>query len=157
MNDIVKLIFPGVKLNLETQESLLPVAFIGKGTVYSIVGMPFDSVNSKDAAAMAMKKIAKEMDADYILMVAESWTIPQEYVKDFMENRDKYPEVASHPHKKECVMFNYESHQECRMGMSDIITTAKGKRTINPPIFFPSVKGSSSTGRFTHLLPLRGM
>jgi len=143
-------IFEAVKLNFETHDQLMPVAFIGNDKTFGVVGGYFGDNSDKDAFAEAVKETAKEIHATFVLFVSESWIAP-EAAQDFIDNRDKYPSVSDHPLRKEVVVFQYESHTGCKVGIGEIVRTATTKTLIKPTL--RDVDGMQ--GRFTHLLPLK--
>lgn len=104
--DTLNAIVAAVKRNLETHTELAPAVFIGNKNEVRIVCGSFSNGPEKDVFAQVIKKIAKEMSADFILFVSESWVLPPEYSQDFMDNRGKYPSVSDHPPKKRSGSFS---------------------------------------------------
>jgi hypothetical protein len=61
------------------------------------------------------------MEADYVVFVAESWTIKPEDTDEFMKNREKYRQVSDFPRCLECVLFTIETTTTLKMGMAPIL------------------------------------
>ncbi|MFA7278722.1 MAG: hypothetical protein WC100_01345 [Sterolibacterium sp.] len=107
--------------NLKGSQELCPVFILGKGDERQLIGTPFGSDEQKDMVAMLIKIRAQEMGADFVLFVSEAYTIrDQEAAKEFMDNRDMYPSVSTHPKAVEVVMFMLETQTKSWSGIADI-------------------------------------
>lgn len=148
-NPMVQKVIETAKDNLKQHDMLLPTFFVGNDEHMAVVGAPFDeNVSSKDIAAAAVRRIAKEAEATFVLFVCESYTLPtQEDAKDFMANRDKYPEVKAHPNAVEVVLFQLETDTTVHMGMGRILD---GREM--GPVEWKSFPKENFDGRFANFL-----
>lgn len=145
---IIAKIIQGARENVKANECLLPVFFIGNHDGMKIIAAPFENEHEKAMAAWVVKETAKRENADFVLFVAESYTIKdQAAVKEFLANRDKYPSLSEHPQAIEVVVFSLETHSGRHIGMAEI---AKDRA-------LQEIKWSDNTtkteGRFACLLP----
>lgn len=134
---------------LETDGSLAPAAFIGGIRGVGVVQLDMSTVEAKDASASFIRQFAAKQDADFVVLVLETWRLPESATKDFMANRSKYPTVSSHPDKEECVMVSVETHAGTKMGMAKI-TREGGKPTFGEIEWQPP--SVENRGRFTNFL-----
>jgi hypothetical protein len=63
------------KRNLKLFPEVAPVFFIGHEHDIKIVQMPFDGEAEKQLATIFIRKIAQDIEADFILFIAESWSL----------------------------------------------------------------------------------
>lgn len=147
-HEMVKKVIEMAAVNLKQEELLLPTFFVGKEDGIAIVGAPWgNDSREKDHAAEEVKRIAKEMKAEFILFVSESWTIrDQEAAREFQNDRRKYPSVKDHPKAVEVVMFTLETQTGARVGLAEILPG----RVMGEVIWQP--KEMHMEGRFSNLL-----
>ena len=147
-NFVEKFLMPRLLENINDEGGLMPVAFVGSTETkqVGIVAMAFQNVEEKDACSEVIKEIAQKFQADYVVFVSESWTVPSEHIEEFTNNRDKYPEVASFPKKSEVVMIMVDTKTSNWIGMCEIY---KGRKLGKPKF----MKSHSAEGRFSNFLP----
>lgn len=122
-DEMITGIVEATKKNMASSDWLLPTFFIGsKAKGLSIIGAPFGNDREKDSTAEQIKKIAHEQDADFVLFIAESWTIKDQVaVREYMENRDMYSSMSEHPKAIEVVVFALETKTRNWQAMADIL------------------------------------
>lgn len=129
-----------------------PTYFIGNDLQKHILHADYSSVEAKEESAMMVRRLAKELDADYVLHVSESWAIKDiEAGKDYQSNQAKYKySMSNHPKAVEIVIFNLETHDKVLMGFGDIISNSD-KRTLGKV----SWNETEIFGRFSNFLKPR--
>ncbi len=108
--------------NLKQSQQLMPVFFIGNEDNIGIIGAEFDDPKSKDVCAAFIRKTAEEKKAEFILFIAESWTIrDQAAAKEYMDDMEAYDySMGNHPGAVEVVMFSLETKTKCWTAMAEI-------------------------------------
>lgn len=143
-------ILAAARENFEKSEYLLPMFYVSNSAKNetALVATPFTSQdpNDKRAVAWQVKKIARDMDADSLVFVSESWAVRPEDAKEFMENRDKYPNVRDFPKRIDVLSLLIESNFGNFHG--SIETTG---RKVTGTLHFQ--RTDKSTGIFSNLLP----
>lgn len=126
-----------------------PAYFIGNYTEQHIVHADYSTPEAKEESAMAVRRIAKEINADYVFHVSESWAIKDiEAGKDYQENQAKYKyTMSNHPKSVEVVIFNLETHDKVIMGWGDILVQGN-KKTLSEV----SWQETEVFGRFSNFL-----
>lgn len=139
------------RIFINSEAGLMPTAFIGSSSTgeIAVVGMTFENERQKDEAGNAIRRIAQEHKADFVLFLAESWIIPAEHSETFMANRDKYSTVADSPLRKEVVSIFIETHTLHYIGHAGIVRDAKNQATVLEPVF---TQADHMSGRFSHFL-----
>lgn len=126
-NEVIDQILPVVGRNLADSECLQPVFFIGTFGEDGKVGIfaaDMSSNEAKNETAHAVREIVGQIDADYVLMVAESWVYDAS--KDEAEAQRVAEEgLADNPLSKEVVMLRYETPTETWTAMADILPERK--------------------------------
>jgi hypothetical protein len=153
-HEIVQKTIETTKQQLKEGE-LLPTFFVGSEESFDIVCTPFTGASltevalSKDRAAFAVRKMALENHAKFVLFVSEIWTLEDEDAhEDFAKNRNKYPDVASHPKAVDAVMFQLETFSGTELGTASI----GPHREMGEIKWLPT---DSVQGRLTNFLPKR--
>lgn len=148
--DLLKGVIETARANLEYSGSLLPVFFIGNEKTLNVVGAVFCNDREKDAASDAIRRMSKEIDADFVVFVTESWTIAPEHSEEFMLGirNGKYKRVSDHPKRQEIVSFIIETRLSDCVGIAKIETRSDGSKTFGEV----EMKEGENSGRFTHFL-----
>jgi len=138
-------LMPAFKQNLKQYPMLAPCAFIFEGEKFSIVQMDTTDEASKDFSARQIRKFCKEVMADAVITVTESWSLDGDGAMDYMKNRSKYRSVSEHPLAFEVVSFAIETHESEYGGFSKILPG----REMGEPEF---IRSTHTEGRFTRFL-----
>ncbi len=80
---------------------LVPVAFVICGNNVNIVELKFEDDHMKNKQLSVLKEIAKDKNADSIVIAAESWLVVS-------DNSNIDIEPSKHPMRKECIMVTGE-------------------------------------------------
>jgi len=144
-DEMVQKVVEQARKNLKSSDMLLPTFFVGTSDQMVIVGADWQDDQDKDLVAYKVKRLAHEMNAEFVVFVAESWTMDSGDAPDFMKNRDKYPDVHSYPKSYECVMFSIETATSIQMGRAKIL---EGR--VMGDIEW--MRSDGSEGRFTNFL-----
>jgi hypothetical protein len=147
-------LLPSIKKNLNDRGGLVPVAFVGnseRGTT-EVVGMMFTNQEEKDKYCNFIRKIAKEGEADFVVMISESWSVPAEHSEEFINNRDKYPTIESFPKREEIVVVMIETETTRYIGRG-VISGESGRRVVGELEFGEG----QIQGRFSYFLGPKGV
>jgi hypothetical protein len=152
----IQKMLPNIREGANSKMGVMPVAFVGSTETgkMGVVRLDFSGntfaevAKAKDACGNAIRRIAQATEADFVIFVSESWTVPQEHVKEFMDNRDKYPSVESFPHRAEMVMISVETGTTTWLGKCSL-SGVQGDRIVGEPEFF---KADRYEGRFAQFL-----
>lgn len=128
---------------------LQPMAFIGNKAHVGILPMRFTTPETKDIYAEAIRALVKKTDADFVVFVAESWTLaidgqsPGEAEKTYRDWQKSGKSLADHPRRREVVMVTYEDrYGATRLGM----LTVRPDRTLAP---IEWSEADTNAGRFS--------
>lgn len=146
-SDAMKSIIENTRQFLKVGKTLLPTFFVGNGAHLQVIGVQWATEQDKDIAAATVKKVAKEMNACFVLFVAETYMLSEDAAKDFMANPQKYGSVAKHPEAKEVVYFVLETKTKTWFAGADILKD----RELGAVEWKPQDPGSAS-GRFSEFL-----
>ena len=117
--------------------------------------MESSSETAKDRSAEAVKAAAELIDADFVFVVMEAWSLRKDKVAKMKSILDKYGSIGASPYAVDIVSMALESPRG--MWVAEVPIKPKGistrKRTIGTPEFrhFTEVEG-----RFANLLPAKG-
>lgn len=115
-------IVKAARQNLKGSEILLPTFFIGTPMGVQIIGYDWRSEADKDQAAATIRKVCAEFKAEFVALVSESWTLPPEYGREYMDdNGRRWKRVAEHPKAYEIVSFMVETKTVDLMGAARIL------------------------------------
>jgi hypothetical protein len=145
LNEVVE----RARKNLEEHGELIPVFFVGGERGLRIVGATFTSDEEKDKTADVVRSFCREENADFVMFVAESWSVGADKADEFKKGLEegKWKNVAGCPFRTEIVSFMVETKASDKMGYAEI-KTVNGKKTFGEVEFTES----QSSGRFTHFL-----
>ena len=141
---------------LEKGEPLSPFAFVGNfETGLTIpVTIQTNSVEQKDHVAASIRMVAEEIQADFIFLLMEAYSLRADKVPRFEAILDEYGSLANCPEswRIDVVNFSLETRHGVWTAQTPIKQKglSKKKRTIGEPEFklFTEVQG-----RFVDLLP----
>lgn len=128
---------------------LVPVAFIGNTRGALICGLDFSSEEAKLCSVEAVRQTARSHEADFVLLVSESFMLEDDAAKDYMAHPGKYANVSEHPGAIDCVIFQLDTLAGNYTGRAVIETLPKGRR-LGATEF---LRADSSSGRLAGLLP----
>ena len=138
---------------LEKGEQLVPIAFVGNFTTGKTVQVLLQSGNDaeKDQSALAIRMAADMLDADFVFLIMEAWSLRKDKMAQMDAILDKYGSIGASPYRVDVASFGLETRYGVWMSQCEIKPKgiSKKKRTIGAPAFqyFKEVDG-----RFTHLL-----
>jgi len=142
---------------LEKGEELMALAFVGNLTTQQVIAVLIDneSDESKDKSVSAIRKTAIHIDADFIFMVAEAWSLRPDKLNRYQEIVDKYGSIGASPYALDVCSFRIETRHGMWIAEPQIKPKgiSKKKRTIGEVQFrfFDALEGT-----FSHLLPDKG-
>jgi hypothetical protein len=138
---------------LEQGEELAPIAFVGSFSSGKTIPVLLDSTGdaSKDHSVLAIRMAAEMLDADFVFVIMEAWSLRKDKMGQMEAILDKYGSIGASPYRVDVVTFALETRHgvwmaECEIKPKGI---SKKKRTIGKPAFrfFTEVEG-----RFSHFL-----
>ena len=141
---------------LENGATLAPMAYVGSFAAKACVPMRLQasSNESKDISALTIKQTAESLNADYIFMVLEAWTLRKDKVPQMDAILRKYGSIGASPYAVDVVSISLETRYG--IWMAEVPIKPKGiskrKRTIGTPEFRHFAEAG---GRFVNLLPLK--
>lgn len=143
-NEIIDQIIPAVAANLRQSECLVPVFFIGNADQVGIFPADMSTNEAKSETAQAVRAIIQKTNADFVLMVAESWLYKEE--RDKAEDLDTIMAdgLANNPKAKEVVLLRYETPTEAWVAMVDILP-----QRVLGEVVWNTVQMDEEKGRFT--------
>lgn len=152
IDELIDHVYKTSKELVEKDEQILPMIFIMGADGKHIAVCAPDSMQSeenKDIFAAAVRAMCIKEKAVALVFVSESWTIPQEKVKEFMDNRHLYPSISSFPGRCSCVMITVEE-KGCagKMGVAIIDESTPVKKLGSIDFIVPDTK----KGRFANFL-----
>ncbi|MCK6373655.1 MAG: hypothetical protein L6Q68_04290 [Aquabacterium sp.] len=143
---------------LEKGEALAPMAFVGNFTTGATIPAPL-SMNSpaeKDAVARSLKLFAEQLDADFVFLLMEAYSLRADKVARYEEILDEYGSLADCPASWRIDVVSLSLETRHGVWVAQVPVRPKGiskkKRTIGVPEFrhYTEVEG-----RFTDLLPVK--
>ncbi|NEV60354.1 hypothetical protein [Thiorhodococcus minor] len=138
---------------LEQGESLAPFAFVGNLAQQSLlaVALRTDSEAGKDASAAEIRQIARQLQADFVFVITEAWTLPPEQAPRYQAILAEYGSIGASPYRLDSVSFALETDQGMWAAQVPLAASgqAPGARTFATPRF---TRISEVGGRLTGLL-----
>ncbi len=138
---------------LEKGEQLAPIAFVGNFATGKTVQILLDNAgdDQKDRSAMAIRMAAEMLEADFVFVIMEAWSLRKDKMAQMEAILDKYGSIGASPYRVDIASFALETRHgvwmaECEIKPKGI---SKKKRTIGKAAFrfFTEVEG-----RFSHFL-----
>lgn len=154
--DIILPLIASARGFLENGESIVPVAFSGNLTtqITAPVMLNSRSDETKDESAVAIKRAAASIDADFVFVVMEAWSLRPEKMSQMDKIMDKYGSIGKSPYAIDVVSMLLETRHGLWVAQMPIKPKgySKKKRTFDTPVFrfFTEAKG-----RFVDLLPTK--
>ncbi len=153
---IVSPLITQAKSILENGEPLAAVAYVGSFSSDSAIPilLKASSEESKDDSAFAIRMAAEAIDADFVFVLMEAWSLR----KDKLLQRDailkRYGSIGASPYAVDVVSMALETRHG--IWMAEVPIKHKGaskkKRTIGTPEFRLYTEFE---GRFVNLLPMK--
>ncbi len=141
---------------LENGEKLAPVAFVGNLTTQQIIPVILDptSDDNKEKSAVVVKRTAAMLEADFVFMVMEAWSLRPDKLNKFNAIMEKYGSIGNSPYAIDVVMLSLETRYGVWVTRLPIKPKgySKKKRTFGQPAF---QLFTETRGRFVDLLPLK--
>ena len=143
---------------LEQGEALVPMAFVGNfatGVTVPVV-LQSRSVAEKDAAAEAIRRVAGQLEADFVLVLIEAYSLRADKVGRYQEVLDEYGSLANCPASWRIDIVSLSLETRHGLWVAQVPVKPKGlskkKRTIGALDFrhYTEVEG-----RFVDLLPVK--
>jgi hypothetical protein len=140
---------------IEAGEELAPFAFVGRFAERQIVPVLLDthSSSAKDASVAAVRRIATELQADFVFTLTESWGLGPEHLRDYRRILARYGSIAASPYRIELATFMLETRYGLWGAQARIKSPskrAKTRRSVGPIEWRPF---DGAEGRFVGLLP----
>jgi len=138
---------------LEKGEELVPIAFVGNFATGKTVQVLLNSAGDveKDHSALAIRMAADMLEADFVFLIMEAWSLRKDKMAQMEAILDKYGSIGASPYRVDVATFGLETRYgvwmaECEIKPKGI---SRKKRTIGAPAFqyFKEVEG-----RFSHFL-----
>lgn len=139
---------------LESGEELRPVAFVGNLDPGMVLPVMLDSSDSaaKDASCQAIRLLAAQLDADFIFVMMEAWSLRKDKMSQMEAILARYGSIGACPYRVDIVALSVET---CHgLWMAELPIKPKGvskkRRTFDEPRF---QLFKEAHGRFAELLP----
>lgn len=141
---------------LENGEKLAPVAFVGSFSADSTIPVLLKSSSSeaKDSSALAVKMAAETLNADFVFLLMEAWSLRKDKLSRRDAIMDEYGSIGASPYAVDVVSMALETRYGIWMAEVPIKPEgiSKKKRTIATPEFRHFTEFE---GRFVNLLPVK--
>lgn len=138
---------------LESGESLTPFAFVGNLERQAIlpVTLRTDSEAGKNASAAEIRQIARQLQADFVFVITEAWTLPIEQMHRYEAILAEYGSIGASPYRVDSVSFALETDRGMWAAQVPLRDSDQGPgaRTFATPRF---TLFSEVGGRLTGLL-----
>lgn len=143
---------------LDRGEDLAPMAFVGNFATGMTVPVALQARNDeeKDAAAAAIRRVAGQLEADFVLVLREAYSLRADKVTRYREILDEYGSLAACPASWRIDVVSLSLETRHGLWVAQVPVKPKGlskkKRTIGTPDFrhYTEVEG-----RFVDLLPVK--
>ncbi len=139
---------------MEEGQSLHPVAFVGNFTTGITVPVLFDTSSSeaKDGSSMGIRQAAKDLDADFVAVIMEAWSLPEDKARNYQAILERYGSIAASPYRVDIVTISVETRHGLWLAQMPIkpMGVSKKRRTFGEPKYRLF---SEAQGRFVGLLP----
>ncbi len=143
---------------LEQGEEFVPMAFIGNFTTGATIptALVMRSPADKDAAARTVKLLAEQLDADFVFVLMEAYSLRADKVARYEEILEEYVSLADCPASWRIDVVSLSLETRHGVWVAQVPIKPKGiskkKRTIGAPEFrhYTEVQG-----RFVDLLPVK--
>lgn len=121
--------------NLEEYGHLVPVAFIYHHNTQNVIPLSFADNEEKEAMAVMLRTMARQLDAQAVIMIHEAWqrTVPDAKSLDDWDG----VQPSQHPDRTEIVGMFIETMDGSWMGTAPITRDAAGKPTFGAMEYKP--------------------
>ena len=139
---------------VEGGEPLVPVAFAGnlESRHMQQVMLRASSTQAKDESAELVRRLAQEIDADFVFIIMDAWGLPPEKISRYDEILEEYGSIGASPDRIDIVAFTLETRHGTWVAQSEVKDGPPGgsEQTFDDPklLLVPGAEG-----RFTGLLP----
>ena len=139
---------------LEDGEALVPVALVGSletGRTIPVM-MNAASEEAKDGSALVLKRAAESIDADFVFVMMEAWSLRPDKARDYQAILARYGSIGQSPYKVDIVSMVLETSHGVWLAQVPIKPSgdSRKRRSFGEPDF---VRCDGMAGRFTGLLP----
>lgn len=141
--------------NVEENDDLVPVAFVGKTTAKAAIQLPAHLSDNPKVRSMFVRIAADAIDADFAIVFEETWLFESngKTRDEAIAERKKYENVRDMPGAYVALMMILETPNGAWMAQPRI-TSATVPRTMASPVEFRIIDGFEGT--FAGLLPRKG-
>src|SRR5271165_3230754 len=143
-------VFRKFKAEMESTDDAKPTFFVGNEEGVGIIPAMWQTDHQKDMYSQIVRKICEKIGATYVLFISETWIVRDKAAEDFQKNRDKYPDVQSHPMSQEVVSLFYESVDGLNLWANVPITRKEDGKPVLGELKIE--QGMLTEGRFADFL-----
>jgi hypothetical protein len=146
------------RLTLEAGKELAPFAFVGRFAESQIVPVLLDTRgnSAKDTSVAAVRRIATELQADFVFTLTESWGLGPEHLQDYRRILARYGSIAASPYRIELVTFMLETRYGLWGAQARIKSQGKRAKPRRSLGAIQWQRFDGAEGRFVGLLPEAG-
>lgn len=118
---------------LEKGEQLAPIAFVGNFATGKTAQVLLESGSDaeKDRSALAIRMTADMVDADFVFVIMEAWSLRKDKMAQMDAILDKYGSISASPYRVDVVSFGLETRYGVWMSQCEI--KPKESRRRNGP------------------------
>lgn len=144
------------RMALERDGKVEPFAIVGNFTTGAMLTIKIRTVDdkSKETSARQIQLGAHHIEADFIFVIMEAWSLRPDKLNIIDEIYEKYKSIGASPYGIEVVSFSLETRHGVWSAQCPIKPKgySKKKRTISKPEFRLFTEAQ---GRFVDLLPVK--
>ena len=103
---------------------------------------------------MGIRLAAMELDADFVAVIMEAWSLPEDKARNYQAILDRYGSIAASPYRIDIVTISVETRHGLWLAQMPIKPkgVSKKRRTFGEPNYRLF---SEAEGRFVGLLPVK--
>ncbi len=107
---------------LEKGEELVPIAFVGNFSTGKTVQVLLNSAGDveKDHSALAIRMAAKMLEADFVFLIMEAWSLRKDKMAQMDAILDKYGSIGASPYRVDVASFGLETRYGVWMAQCEI-------------------------------------
>ena len=154
--DIISPLINKARDFLEAGDPLEPIAFVGNLTTKQVIAVLIKSGGGedKDQSARQIQSSALAIEADFVFVIMEAWSLRPDKMPQMDAILDKYGSIGASPFAVDVCGLTLETKRGVWVAQPQIKPKgiSKKKRTMGVPEFryYTEVEG-----RFSHLLPTK--
>lgn len=154
--DIILPLMAKAREFLESGESLQAMAFVGNLTTQHVMPIAIQpgSEEGKDKSALTIQSAAAMLEADFIFVIMESWSLRPDKMPQMDAIMEKYGSIGASPFAVDTCALTLETKRGVWVAQPQIKPKgiSKKKRTFGAVVFryYDQVEG-----RFANLLPAK--